>query len=233
MQHFGSAQQSLWMHLLNLATPQELPKERKSILKWRHSHREPLGGSLTPFLSRSNEGRSNRIREHPGALSYVARQTSSLSDEIPLACSDQVFCLSYTTQTAVVSRGMTKCSNVAVLVFTMGHQKKTMFMKDIYQRYNRSYCHSLHTFMLTNTSTHCCINKHSGTHVTPVTAPNRNGYFFIKQIPLALWKGEDIQSLKKVESTNCHTSPVSLGSGYCPWTLKSGQGCPLNGSLKK
>lgn len=144
-------------------------------------------GPTHAFFVQIKRGPVKQNKRAPRSSQLCSKtETSSLSDEIPLACSDQVFCLSYTTQTAVVSRGMTKCSNVAVLVYTMGHQKKTMFMKDIYQRYHRSYCHSLHTFMLTNTSTHCCINKHSGTHVTPVTAPNRNGYFFIKQILLAL-----------------------------------------------
>lgn len=114
--------------LLAPAAPLELPKEeKKCILIWRRTHKKPPGGTVRPFLSRSKEGLSNRIREHTGAL----KESSSLSvwvNQVLVACSHQVFCffpfLSASTANSVVSRGMTKCVNVGVfLVFTMGHQK--------------------------------------------------------------------------------------------------------------
>lgn len=74
-----------------------------------------------------------------------------------------------------------------MFVFTTGHQIKKK--KSNYQftgAYEKCYHHSLHAPMHADASSHHFTNIHSGTHVTPVTAPIRNG--IIKQIPLALLK---------------------------------------------
>lgn len=109
--------------------------------------------------------------------------------------------------------------------------------------YKSCHCHSLHTLMRLNTSTHRCINIHLGTRITPVTAPIRNGYFYIKPIPLALWKREEygVQTLKKVKFINCHTTWVSikrfhsepsnipLGAVLCTLKVAKTSHLPLNG----
>lgn len=101
------------------------------ILKWRHTHREPPGGSIKPFFVQIKQSReSKRIREHTGVLSTVARKFFSWnSSELGLCgkftSSVLLFLYLWDTVTAnsVVSRGMTKCISVAVLVLvTMGLQ---------------------------------------------------------------------------------------------------------------
>lgn len=216
MQHFGSAQQSLWMHLANSSG---VAQRAKSIPKWRHTHREPPGGPLTPFLSRSNEGRSNRIREHTGALNTVARKKVlcfKLKFEwvnswwrVHIKCS--AFSILVDTNSKLSCQQgndrMYKCSCTCLY----NGASETLSRK-FTKGYKSCHCHSLHTLMRLNTSTHCCINIYLGTRITPVTAPIRNGYFYIKPIPLALWKREEygVQTLKKVKFINCHTTWVSM-----------------------
>lgn len=79
--------------------------------------------------------------------------------------------------------------------------------------------------MVTCTQTCHFINTHSGTHITPVTAPIRNG--IVKQIPLVLSKREEqeIQALRKVQfviTVFCQTlSPVV--SRWAPFRSAEGQ----------
>lgn len=137
-----AAQRSLWIQLLHHSTPLELPKEQKYSEVTSYSERTSRGLPHTCFflLSRSNRGRSNRIRKHTGAPNTMARKKASLSLEIQVGkvlvafFTSSVLPLPFlSTQTAnsVVSRGLTKCT-----VFTIGNEKKKKKKRvtEIYQR---------------------------------------------------------------------------------------------------
>lgn len=208
-QRVGSPQTSLWMHLLHFWS---CPKSNIYSEVTSYPQRTSRGLRQAFFVQIKQRGQSNRIREHTGVLSTVARKkvfhfqlkferVRSLW-QVCIKCSAFPILIFEITTNSVVSRGMTKCISVAVLVLiTMGHQN--------YQRVQEELLLALsHALRHKRTVLHTSRN----TQITPVTAPIRNGYFFIKQIPLVLWKREvySIQTLKKVKSRNCHNTALSV-----------------------
>lgn len=151
MQHFGSAQQSLWK-----------TERAKCILKWRHTYREPPGGSLKVFfflkIQIKQRGQSIGISEHTEVLNTVARKKVFHFDlkfewlwslwHVHIKCSAfPIFLSLRSTANSVVSRGMTKCVNVAVLVlFHDGASELPESTRGAAATLSWSCCH-LHTLM--------------------------------------------------------------------------------------
>lgn len=190
-----------------------------------YSERTSRGLPHTCFflLSRSNRGRSNRIRKHTGAPNTMARKKASLSLEIQVGkvlvafFTSSVLPLPFlSTQTAnsVVSRGLTKCT-----VFTIGNEKKKKKTRhgNLPEDAGGATATTL-TLSCTQTFTHLCTKIHSVRQVTPVTAPIRNGYF-INKFPLHFKREYGEQTLKKIKSAVrplefFHSEPrnISLGA---------------------
>lgn len=186
------------------------------------------------FLSRSNKGRSNRIRERTGAPNTVARKkVLHFHLKFKWAKSSWLFHIKCSAFSILVdTNSKLSCqqgNDKIVLVFTTGNQENKTWSRKFTRGYKRCHGHYLHTLMHSNTFTHLCIKIHSGTHVTPVTAPIRNGYVW-KHIPLALWKREEygVQTLKKVKSAECPLSFFTLNPETSHWMLfmyvRGGQG---------
>lgn len=161
MQCFGSPQTSLWMHLLHFWS---CPKSNIYSEVTSYRQRTSRGLRQAFFVQIKQRGQSNRIWEHTGVLSTVARKkvfhfqlkfewVRSLW-QVHIKCSVFPILIIEITANSVVSRGMTKCISVAVLVLvTMGHQN--------YQSTRESCCH-LHTLMHSDAYAQCCI--HPETH---------------------------------------------------------------------
>lgn len=209
-----------------LTTPLELPKEQEVFSKWRHTHREPPGGSLTPFLSRSNEGQSKRITESTGGSQCCGKKESSSPSEEKSSWHIQIKCSAFPVLVDINSKLSCQQGNDKVYLCSCtplhngasekkGERKKTQSRKFTGEQEEPTAL--AHSHALSHTQTHLCINIHPGTRYSS-DRPKKEWIFLHQTNSHCPLKERNctIQTLKKVKSRNCRNTEYPLSvSPFC------------------